>query len=625
MKTTRNSFRRLLLLLSIALPTASLAAGDLDGLWYGEARIEGTGVFIQVDLRTDDDQKRAAVVTIPLIGSLGVAADEIRSTTGGVVITVRSPVLGAEIAMEDPVGASCDATLDFITGPQRSVDLPPAGFTMRRIPRIRELPGATRHDGILELPGNARLPVTLVFARSDGEDLALIDIPAQGLQGLVLLQSDLPESDDPVAMASIESHPEARAWRLALPVEAILLVRPEGDSWSGELRQGPFEIPIGFERAAAGAAKVPRRPQDPVPPLPYAEVEVEIATGGGHVLAATLVIPGSDRPEHGYPAAVLVTGSGPQNRDEELMGHRPFRVLADRLARKGIASLRYDDRGIAGSTGDFATATGHDFADDAASALRHLQQTPGIDCDRCGLAGHSEGGTVAAMVAAGLASTWTEADPAFLVSIAGTGVDGGRIMSDQVARIYRAAGVDEQAIAGVEKIHREVMDLVRNDEVSSETLRLAVRELQESQIAVKGEPLQEKSIQDLHDDQLDVLEAAAMSQMKSPWMRNFIRFDPADAWRRVRVPILAVNGTLDLQVWHDLNLPAIQRAVREAGGRVDVVRLDGLNHLLQPTETGSPDEYGVIDITMDEKAMELIAEWIVATPRIPPATRGRRP
>ncbi len=623
MKITRNSFRRLLLLLVVALPSTRLAAEGFDGLWYGEARIEGIGVFVQIDVRETGDRERSAVVTIPQIGSLGAAAQEVRSTTEGVVVAVRSPVLGAEIAMSTPVGSSCEATLDFTSGPQRSVDLPPADFTMRRIPRIRTVPGASRHDGILELPGNARLPVTLVFARFEDEDFALIDIPAQGVQGLILLERGIPKPVEPDSKESIESHPDVRAWRLPVQVEAILLLRPEGDSWTGELRQGQFEIPIAFKRAADGAVAVARRPQDPVPPLPYAEVEVEIVTDGGHVLAATLVIPGIDPPEYGYPAVVLVTGSGPQNRDEELMGHRPFRVLADRLARKGIASLRYDDRGIGGSTGEFTTATGYDFADDAASALRHLQRAPGVDCDRCGLAGHSEGGIVVAMVAAGLAPGAIDADPAFLVSIAGTGVDGGFVMSDQVARIYRAAGVDEDSIAGVEEVHRRLMDLIRDEETSDETLRLEVRRLQERQIAVQEQLLEESSLEDLYDGQLDALEAAAMSQMKSPWMRNFIRFDPADAWRRVRVPILAVNGTLDLQVWHDLNLPAIERAVREGGGRVDVVRFDGLNHLLQPTETGSPDEYGVIDITMDEKAMDVIGDWIVATPRIPAADRGR--
>ena len=625
MKITRSMFGCLLLVLVTAGPAGSLQAENLAGLWIGEARIEGTAVFVQVDLDGTDDPDRSAVVTIPMIGSYGVAAKEVRGTEDGVVIEVRSPVLGAEISMAKSNGASCDATLDFVSGPQPTVDLPPAGFEMRRIPRIRELPGASRHDGMLELPGNARLPVTLVFAHLEGEDYALIDIPAQGLQGLVLLEGGIPVSDEVDPKGSIESHPDIRVWRLPIQVEAMLLLRPEGDSWTGEFRQGQFELPITFERAELGAAVVARRPQDPVPPLPYAEVEVEIATEEGHLLAATLVIPGSDPPEHGYPAVVMVTGSGPQNRDEELMGHRPFRVLADRLARKGIASLRYDDRGIGGSTGEFSTATSSDFADDAASALRHLQRAPGVDCERCGLLGHSEGGMVVAMVAAGMAPGMKEADPSFLVSIAGTGVDGGEVMADQMARINRASGVDEASIGSVATVHRRVMDLVRDEKTSDEALRLAIHELQELQIAIQAQILEGDQAGDVSGSKVDQLEMAAMVQMlKSPWMRNFIRFDPTEAWRRVRVPILAINGTLDLQVWHDLNLPAIEKAVVEGRGQVDVVRLDGLNHLLQPAETGLPNEYGAIDITMDEKAIEVIGDWILATSRIPPADRGSK-
>ncbi|MEC8320368.1 MAG: alpha/beta hydrolase, partial [Planctomycetota bacterium] len=346
-----------------------------------------------------------------------------------------------------------------------------------------------------------------------------------------------------------------------------------------------------------------------VPPLPYAEVEAEVATPAGHVLAGTLVIPGTDPDENGFPAVVLVTGSGPQNRDEELLGHRPFLVLADRLARMGIASFRYDDRGVGASTGEFSTATGFDLADDAAAALGYLKRAPGVDCDRCGVVGHSEGGLLAAIVAAGMAPSFPEAAPAFVVSIAGTGVDGGAIMSDQSARILRAAGADEDAIRDVDAAHRALMDAMRNEEVESTVIEPLLAELQDRQLALQGVELDEADLAELR--------RAGMASMGSPWMRAFIRFDPAVAWRSVRVPVLAVNGTLDLQVWHDLNLPAIERAVRDGGGAVEIVRFEGLNHMLQPTTTGSPDEYAIIDTTMDEAAMESIGSWVLSTPRRP--------
>ena len=615
MRTPRRGFDILLLLLAVMLPSRMLSADVFDGIWCGEVDLEGTSIFVQIDLTsTPDGEGRSAVVTIPVIGSYGNAAREVRMGEDGLVIASGSPVIGVEISMARPVDGLAEGVFDITSGPPRNVELPPASFQLKRFPRIRGLPGASRHDGILELPGNARLPITLVTGESEGVEHALIDIPAQGLQGLVMLRGATTPPGDSEDEDPIESHPELRVWRLPLQVEARLLVRPDGDSWTGEFRQGQFELPIEFERAAEGAIAAPRRPQDPVAPLPYAEVEYEIPGPGGHVLGGTLVVPGTDPGEDGYPAVVLITGSGQQNRDEELMGHRPFRVLADRLARMGIASLRYDDRGIGASTGEFATATTFDFANDAAAALARLKGAPGVDCERCGLCGHSEGGTVAAIVAAGLAPALPDADPSFVVSIAGTGVDGGEVMSDQVVRITRTLGVEETEIERMSAAHRRLMETVRDPETSREVIREALRELQGLQLAMQD--------QAVDDDQRAELEQAAMAQMSSPWMTTFIRFDPAEAWRKVRVPILAVNGTLDLQVWHDQNLPAIEKAVREGGGAVDVIRFEGMNHMLQPATTGSPSEYGVIDITMDAEAMNTIGDWILRTPRILPARSG---
>jgi len=196
-----------------------------------------------------------------------------------------------------------------------------------------------------------------------------------------------------------------------------------------------------------------------------------------------------------------------------------------------------------------------------------------------------------------------------VVSIAGTGVDGGAILSDQSARILRVAGADEDVIRDIDAAHRALMDAMRNEEVEPAVIEPLLAELQDRQLALQGVELDEADLAELRQ--------AGMAQMGSPWMRAFIRFDPAIAWRSVRVPALAVNGTLDLQVWHDLNLPAIERAVRGGGGAVEIVRFEGLNHMLQPTTTGSPDEYAIIDTTMDEAAMETIGSWILSTPPRP--------
>lgn len=575
----------------------------LRGEWRADVPLPG-GLAVQVAVDGTVDAP-SLVLTIPKLGVFAQPPRSVSIEDGRIVARIAAVGLVAEVRLAP--GPPAAVTIGFPAGPPQVTGLAPATADLIVVPPIRTSPGASRHDAVLVIPGGGRLPITVVLATVDGVEHGLVDIPAQGIQGLALVPAAVEEiaGDEPLA-----AEPGVRRWVLPVPVPADLVLVPRGDSWQGRFRQGPLALEVAFERAADAAVLASRRPQDPVPPLPYAEIEVEIPTPGGHVLAGTIAMPPAAEGET-VPAVVLVTGSGPQNRDEELMGHRPFRVLADRLARAGIASLRYDDRGIAGSTGEFAGATSFDLADDAAAAFAFLRTQPGIDPARSGLAGHSEGGAVVAIVAAGMAPALPSVDPAFIVSIAGCGVSGDRVLADQLARIYRAAGVDEVTIERIRERQARVLAAMRSDELDLDDLKEAMRGLQEAQLELQGGDLDESS--------REALEAAGISEMTSPWMRTFVRFDPADAFSKVRVPVLALNGTLDLQVWHDLNLPAIEEAVRRGGGTVEAVRFDGLNHLLQPATTGGIDEYGVTDITMDEDAMAAIGRWILGVP--PLATR----
>lgn len=575
----------------------------------GEWRADVPALDLALQVAVDGTAERPSlVVTAPRLGIIAKPPRTVEVVEDAIVATLPGPGLVAEFRLEiDPVPR---VVVSFPAGPPQVTSLPPAGADLVRIPPVRTAPGASRHDATLQIPGGGRLPITIVLATIDGTAHALIDIPAQGIQGLALVPRDLADLDAEEPLAGEDG---ARLWRLPMPMPADLLIAPRGDSWQGRFRQGPLALDLDFERAPDATVSSARRPQDPVPPFPYREVEVEVPTPGGHVLAGTVLLPDAESPEGGHPAVVLVTGSGPQNRDEEIMGHRPFRVLADHLARAGIASLRYDDRGIAGSTGEFAGATSFDLADDAAAALAFLQAYPGIDPHRSGIAGHSEGGTVAAIVAAGMAPTAKEASPAFVVSIAGCGVRGDRVLYDQLARIYRASGVDEATIEGIRERQLKVLVSAAADEVDREGLMEALRALQAAQFELQG--------LEIDDERRASLEAAGMAEMMSPWMQAFIRFDPAEAFAGVDVPVLAVNGTLDLQVWHDLNLPAIEAAVRGGGGSVEIVRFADLNHMLQPAKTGAIEEYGSIDITMAEDAMKTIADWIGArSPVVAPKT-----
>ena len=181
METPRRTLVAHFFMLAVLMPWATLCADDFDGLWYGEVDITGASVFVQLDLKSPgDDGKRSAVVTIPMLGSYGTAAREVRADDDGLVIASGSPTVSVEIVMSKPVDDRSKATFDITTGPPQTVELPPASFELQRVPRVRELPGASRHDGTLVLPGNSRLPITLVLGDFEGTEHALMDIPAQG-------------------------------------------------------------------------------------------------------------------------------------------------------------------------------------------------------------------------------------------------------------------------------------------------------------------------------------------------------------------------------------------------------------------------------------------------------------
>jgi uncharacterized protein len=341
-------------------------------------------------------------------------------------------------------------------------------------------------------------------------------------------------------------------------------------------------LPLALHRATG--ADEHRRPQNPVKPYPYREEDVSYSNAPAQIrLAATLTIPQGKGP---FPAVLLITGSGPQDRDETIMGHKPFLVLADCLTRKGIAVLRADDRGVGRSGGTFDGATTADFAADAESGVAWLKTRPEIDPRKIGLIGHSEGGIIAPMVAARNPSV------AFIVLLAGSGVPGDQLLAAQVMALAEAGGASHAVAEKNGQMEREVLALVK----------------QEKDNAALEKLLREKLAGTMP-------EAALQAQLKSiaaPWFRYFIEYDPAPALRKVRCPVLALGGSKDVQVPAAQNLPAIRQAL-EAGGNKDfeVVEMPGLNHLFQTAKSGSPSEYGQIEETMSPAALERIAVWIL--------------
>jgi fermentation-respiration switch protein FrsA (DUF1100 family) len=365
---------------------------------------------------------------------------------------------------------------------------------------------------------------------------------------------------------------------------------PDGKEIAGTWRQGT-ELPLTFRRIDS----VPElsRPQDPKKPYPYTEEEVVVPNEkAGIRLAGTLTLPKGAGP---FPAVVMITGSGPQDRDESLMGHRPFLVIADQLTRNGIAVLRVDDRGTGKSTGTFGTATTADFAADTMACLRFLKARSDIDAKRMGLIGHSEGGIIAPMVAA------ENDDVAFIVMLAGTAVPGSEVLFEQQRLIARVMLIPGEMAEEGHQFNQKLYEILRKDTSDTDAKKevealfaatLAAMPIERRNVAGPGLESQKK-------------------QATSPWFRYFLKYDPGPALRKVHCPVLAMNGDLDLQVSANQNLPVIAKALEDGGNKdYEIVKFARLNHLFQTASTGAPSEYATISETISPAALDAMTVWI---------------
>jgi len=360
-------------------------------------------------------------------------------------------------------------------------------------------------------------------------------------------------------------------------------------AWVGTWTQGA-ELPLELKRIdeAQAAAFDHKRPQVDAAQAALGQYHVETvslpAAVAGVTLAGTYSAPKGEGP---FPAVVLIAGSGPNTRDEDVFGHKVFLVLADALNRAGIAVLRYDKRGVGASTGAYAQATTADFASDAEVAARWLSARK--DVKTIGLIGHSEGGIIAPIVA--------NRDPAvkFIVMLAGSGVRGDRILLGQQESIGRASGLPESVLSQAAAANRLIYDAIIADPDHAATAARTV-------IAAQLPPGQTTDTPAID---------AMIQQVTTPWMVHFLTYDPQPELKKLKTPVLAVIGEKDLQVPAAENLPAISAALK---GNPDatVSELPGLNHLFQTAVTGAPSEYAGIEETFAPSALKLISDWISA-------------
>lgn len=369
----------------------------------------------------------------------------------------------------------------------------------------------------------------------------------------------------------------------------------KGDEITGTFKQGAGSTPMIFRRV--GEVPMITRRQDPRKLYPYNEEEVSYRNVKDNVkLAGALTLPRTPGP---HPAVILISGSGPQDRNETVAGHRPFLVLSDHLTRNGIAVLRVDDRGVGGSNLGSLSATSENYAEDVLAGIQFLKGRKEINAKKIGLIGHSEGGMIAPMVAA------RSKDVAFIVMLAGLGQRGEDVVTTQTELMQKAQGTDADTIARgtalLNKIHTIVK--IENDENRREQL---VKEEIARQVGTMNET-QRKAFAPL-ESSIRTL----MPMFRLPWFRYFIAFDPAPVLKRVKVPVLALNGELDLQVAWKENLDRIAAALKEGKNKDHTVKaFPKLNHLFQTSQTGLPREYMTIEETTSPEVLKTISDWII--------------
>lgn len=429
------------------------------------------------------------------------------------------------------------------------------------------------------------MSLRLVFNISVAEDNsfeATMDSPDQGARGIQMGQLSLVGD--------------------SLKIEAPMI----RGSYSGKFTsstniEGEWEQPGGtfiLKLEKQTGAFVLNRPQEPKPPFPYKEEEVTFKhKSQGFTLGGTLTLPEGQGP---HPAVVMVTGSGSQNRNEEIFGHKPFWVIADHLTRNGIAVLRYDDRGVGASAGKTSGSTTADLATDARSAVDYLLKRSDIDSSGVGIIGHSEGGLIAFMLAA------EYKDISFIISLAGPGEDGKTILLDQSEYISRLSEVSESLVVDNRTVMSKVYDLM----VVNETHNTWVEEVIKYTSSYYSNKELSYSEADIEQIKRNLL--GSIPESFYTWMRYFVQSEPSSYFASLDCPVLALNGMKDCQVLAENNINAIKKGFQSSGNKLlTAMILPGLNHLFQNCETGLPTEYNLIEETFDPNTLTLMTGWIL--------------
>jgi hypothetical protein len=545
----------------------STYAQDIIGDWHGTLKTPVTDLHLVLHIVKGDN------------GDLKATLDSVDQGANGIPVTSATLQNSKLKLTVDAVRGTYDGTVNSdataITGTWTQGQPLPLEFQRGKL-QTPEHKAAKPSDidgawlGTIDM-GTAKLRIVFHIVNTADGLTATADSPDQGAKGIPVTSVARNDSSLKLEMKGLGAVFDGK-------------ISPDLQTITGTFSQNGGNFPLVLSRVKDAAQLERPRPQNPLRPYPYRDEEVAYGNKAqGIHLAATLTIPKGSGP---FPAVLLITGSGPQDRDESLMGHRPFLVLADYLTRRGIVVLRADDRGVGKSTGDFSKATTADFATDAEAGLAYLRTRHEANPHELGLIGHSEGAVIAPMVAA------RNPDVAFIVMMAGTGVRGDEVIPGQVEAILEANG----------KSHEEAKKRAEEEE---QILTLSEHE--------KNDSVFEAQMRKISGGKIPNAQLGAqIKEIRSPWFQYFIQYDPALALRKVTCPVLAINGAKDRQVLPAQNLPAIRQALEAAGNtHFEIDEMPGLNHLFQTAKTGSPSEYAEIDETISPVALEKISSWIL--------------
>lgn len=419
--------------------------------------------------------------------------------------------------------------------------------------------------------GGSKLDLNFMIYQDQGQYKSTLSVPAQSLMDYQATNTSLVDS-----LLTIEIKP--------------LGIRYQGkwsktDTIAGNFNQNGMSLKLNLIR---GNTKL-KRPQEPLPPYPYKVEQVTFQNKeAGINLSGTLTLPNK---KGSYPAVILISGSGPQDRNSYIMGHKPFLLLAHELTQNGIAVLRFDERGVGRSDGDFQKATLEDFVQDTRSGLQYLQSREEINPKNIGLLGHSLGGIIAPRLA-------TTEDIAFLVLLAAPGVDGDQLMLKQRADFLKLRGMTPVQIEKSNEMYSATYDYILSTDAVGEELEAELMQFYKDNYA---DVMMEKELM------------ALVEQLTTNELLGLIRNKPSSYLSMVKCPVLAIGGSLDFQVSSTENLEALKLGLESGGNtQVEVHEFKGLNHLLQDSDTGDISEYGVIEQTMSPEVLEVIKEWLLS-------------